>query len=224
MTFKPLVVLVLVFCGCTTDAATSDSSCDQPATTTAVLDAAGTVAMRSRSCPTGDDKFHVVLELVVGGKVAQLERLSAEGLAYAVSIDPSLDIDGDGVRDVGVANGAGRGGDGMVYWLLRRDPFRLVRTGEAPRLSLSTDGKRTLYALVPGSGEVQVTKSEYQVREGQLRRTRALQFVPIDDANTEIRELVQANTSAYESSWTQQGIRRVSGEEAQRCMDGGACP
>jgi hypothetical protein len=224
MSFQLLIVLVLVFCGSTTDAATSNRLCDQPVTTTAVLNAAGTVAIRSGSCPAGGDKFHVVLELVVDGKVAQTEQLSAEGIAYTVSIDSSLDIDGDGVQDVGVANGAGRGGDGMVYWVLKRDPFRLMRAGEAPRLSLSTDGGRTLYALVPGSGDVQATRSEYQVREGQLRRTRALQFVPIDDANTEIRELVHANSSASEASWTQKNIRRVSGEEARRCMDGGVCP
>jgi hypothetical protein len=100
----------------------------------------------------------------------------------------------------------------------------LIRVGEAPRLSLSlsTDGNRFPYALVPGSGEVQATRVEYRVSDGQLRRVRSLQFVPIDDFRTEVREMLHGDSVGSPSN--EPRVRLASNEAAQRCMDGGSCP
>lgn len=199
-----------------------ERTCNGLVTAQALLASAGPLVLRASSCPVGESSFHVTVELIAGGNVTQRERLTGEGLAYAPSIDQSVDVDGDGVRDVGVANGAGRAGDGTVYWLVKGDPPRLIRVGEAPRLSLSTDGNRFLYALVPGSGEVQATRVEYRVSDGQLRRVRSLQFVPIDDFRTEVREMLHGNSVGSPSN--EPRVRLASNEAAQRCMDGGSCP
>lgn len=198
------------------------ASCESPATIQALMEPSGPVVLRASSCRTGEGKFDVTLELLVGGVVTQMEHAAAEGTAYEPSIDLSLDIDGDGVPDVGVVNGAGRAGDGMAYWLVKGRSRRLVRAGEAPRLSLSTDGKRTLYALIPGSGEVQATRVEYRVNDEQLQRVRSLQFVPIDALRTEVREWNHV-APAGSAPGKEQGVQLIGSDAAQRCMDGGPC-
>ncbi|MFZ5550584.1 MAG: hypothetical protein ACOZJX_17945 [Pseudomonadota bacterium] len=216
MMLRTVIAFVFLVSGCAASAAV----CKNQVAAKAPLDPAGLVVLHVASCPVDEGSFDVALEVRTGSKVTQRERTTAEGLAYGLSIDQSVDIDGDGTRDVGVANGAGRAGDGMNYWLVKRNPVYLVRIGEAPRLSLSSDGKRILYALVPGSGEVQATRVEYQLVAGQLRRVRSLQFVPIDDVRTEIRELLHVDGA----SGKEQSGRLATSEEAQRCMDGGPCP
>lgn len=223
MMLRSLIIASLVVSGCPADAAgVKDGSCNGLVTAQALLASDGPVVLHASSCPIGKDSFDVTVELLTGGNVTQRERLTGEGLAYVLSIDTSLDVDGDGVRDVGIANGGGRAGDGMLYWLVKGDPPRLIRVGEAPRLSLSTDGHRFLYALVPGSGEVQATRVDYRVSDGQLRRVRSLQFVPIDDLRTEVREMVHGDSAGSPSK--EHRVRLTGSEAAQRCMDGGSCP
>lgn len=216
-----LATVIFVLSWCIT-AARAEGTCNGLVTAQALLASAGSVVLHALSCPIGEGGFDVTVELLTGGNVTQREHLTGEGLAYVPSIDPSLDVDGDGVRDVGIANGAGRARDGMIYWLVKGGPLRLVRVGEAPRLSLSTDGNRFLYALVPGSGEVQATRVEYRVSDGQLRRVRSLQFVPIDDLQTEVREMLHGDSVGSTSK--EPSVRTASNEAAQRCMDGGSCP
>jgi hypothetical protein len=188
---------------------------------TPLLDSVRPVALRVTSCPGADDEFDLVLELHEKGDTLQREYMKAQGLAYEVSIEQSLDLDGDGIRDVGIANGTGRDGDGKTYWLFKLNPLRLIRAGDAPNLSFSKPDYG-LYALVPGGGEVQATRVEYQMKDGQLKAKRALQFVPMDDVGFEIRE--QIRTESSEFPWKAGAVKRATNEEGQRCMDGGECP
>jgi hypothetical protein len=217
-----LLAFALFLSGCAVVVSGGTTICESPQTASLTLDSTNSVVLLGRSCPSADDKHYVSLELLVEGEVVQKEHMNAEGFAYVISIDHSVDIDNDGIRDIGIANGAGRAGDGMTYWLLKHRPFRLLSAGEASRLSLSTDGKSVLYSLVTGSGDIQATRLEYQIMEGQLRQNRALQFVPLNDVSFEIRELIRSDSAAQ--SWQPRGVKRASSDEAQRCMDGGRCP
>lgn len=213
-------LILLLSCGLFTVGAGAADSCSK-SIHTPLRDSIRPVILRVTSCSAADDGFNLVLELHEKGNTLQKDYMKAQGLAYEVSIEQSLDLDGDGIRDVGIVNGTGRDGDGRTYWLFKSNPLRLIRAGDAPDLSFS-EPDHGLYALVPGGGEVQATRVEYQMKDGQLKAKRALQFVPMNDAGFEIRE--QIRTESPELTWKAGAVKRATNEEGQRCMDGGACP
>ena len=173
------------------------------------------------ACRVGEVQFQVTIRLLSNGHLVEIKRIDAEGNAFVPFADLALDIDDDGVADLGVATGKGRSGDGMHYWLLKDRPLRLIDVGEAPMLSRSSSKPYTLWALVPGSGEIQATRLDYAFTAGRLIQVRSIHLSPIPDGVyrasivkiPENKNVVMGTELVY----------LMSKQNAQSCMDGGPC-
>jgi hypothetical protein len=173
------------------------------------------------SCKLAKDEYDVVVDEYKNGETLQQIKFTAEGIAYLPTIDFSLDINADGIPDVGVATGKGRAGDGMHYWLQLATPLRLVDVGEAPQLSTGTTAARILFALVPGGGEIQSTRVDYELRDGLLAPVRAYQFKFQPAGGFQMTSLRPQKSES--SSWNAEWSENISEEGAQACMTGGPC-
>jgi hypothetical protein len=173
------------------------------------------------SCELAKDKYEVEVDEYKNGEKLQRMKFTAEGIAYQPAIDLSLDINSDGIPDVGVTTGKGRAGDGMHYWLQLATPPGLVDVGEAPQLSTGTSGARLLFALVPGGGDIQSTRIDYELRGGLLAPVRAYQFKFRPAGGFEMTSLRPQTSES--SSWNAEWSKNISDEGAQVCMSGGSC-
>lgn len=158
---------------------------------------------------------------MLNGRVLQVMEADAEGESLAPFADAALDIDEDGIDDLGVATGKGRSGGGMHYWLMRESTLQLIDIGDAPMLSRSLSKPRTLWALVPGSGEIQATRVDYALIAGVLMQVRAIQLSPLPDGAYLASILKRSETGS--AVLEKDAVRFMSEQDAQDCMDGGPC-
>lgn len=213
--------MVMTFAALAMGTSIGAATCEDPQSLQASIGAGESLVLRAASCAAGPDRHRVTLELLAGRDLVHRESFYAGGLAFSLAATTSLDIDGDGIPDVGVANGAGRAGDGMMYWLLKRRPYRLLPVGEAPLLALTADGRSVPYALIPGSDDVIATRMEYAVTQGKLHPTRSLMFAPLESGEWELREAIPTDT---DGEWISRRSIRAAPERLRSCMEGGVCP
>lgn len=197
-------------------------ACEVPLVASGNLSKKDSVGLRVSACPAGKDEYDVGVELLVGGRIVQTETISADGAAYYPAINTAIDLDGDGLDDVGISNGKGRAGDGMSYWLFRSHPYRLISAGEGPTLAWSGYAQHVLFALVPGSGDVQATRIEYKIDNEHLAMTRAIQFRPLPEKRYELTEVPPENQGKQASATFKKLY--VDEELAHKCMAGTKCP
>jgi hypothetical protein len=179
------------------------------------------LTMSARACQLGDQRYSVTLTIRLNDRVVDTEMMPAEGGAYVLSVDNSLDLDGDGIPEIGVANAMGRAGDGTSYWSISSSAPYLTRLGEAPKLMRKDGNPRTFYASLPGSADLISTTMEYEIVEGRLHPTRALQFAPVDELVVEVRELIKQFDKG--GDWVQRRSRRISIDSADQCMEKDDC-
>jgi len=214
-----LLGLLISQSGCASTKASA--SCKDPQLASIELDSTPSMTLEGVACSLDNDKYLVTLTVLHSGRIVEGKTMGAEGNSYVLSIDNSVDIDGDGILDISVSNGMGRAGDGMTYWLVKSSPPYLTGVGDAPKLAPAGGSQKTIYALIPGGGDILATRIEYQIMNGRLRQTRALQFVFFDEKTVEVRELIQA--ADEDGAWMQGKSQRISRSEADRCMAGEEC-
>ncbi|MCA9233043.1 MAG: hypothetical protein KDA57_20520 [Planctomycetales bacterium] len=180
-------------------------------------------AIEVTNCRRARNEYVVSVRLISDAGSTEAQQISAEGEALVLFVDTSLDINNDGVPDLGIATGKGRSGDGMHYWLLGKNLLSLIDVGEAPMLKRSLVGRRPLWALVPGSGEVQATRIEYDLSLGALLQTKAIQFIPQLDSSYRVSVWVRSGTGS--GGWlVEKPTLFLSEADARECMEGGKCP
>lgn len=200
----------------------ASSTCIEPATITAVIDAKLGAKVVAKACRIDIEKYRITLRVISRNKLLQTATVEARGEAYQLSLDTTVDINLDGVSDLGVTTGKGRAGDGMHYWVVAAKPARLIDTGEAPRLNRTTTGQKLLFALIPSGGEIQSTRIEYEFTNFALVPTRSIQFRPGTDGTYEITVLERMPGEGL--AWRATSTQRISEEQAQACMSGAPCP
>lgn len=173
------------------------------------------------ACRVREGQFSVVVWLMLNGRVVQVMEIDAEGESLAPFADVVLDIDEDGIADLGVAIGKGRSGNGMRYWLMRERLLQLIDIGEAPMLSRSSCEPCTLWALVSGSGEIKAARVDYALIAGVLMQVRAIQLSPLPDGAYLASILKRSETGS--AVLEKDAVRFMSEQDAQDCMDGGPC-
>lgn len=216
-----LIYVLMLGIGVSTTSHAS-SQCIEPTTITAVIDAKIGAKVVAQACRISIGKYRITLRVISRNKLLQTVKVEGEGEAYHLSIDTSVDINLDGVSDLGVATGKGRAGDGMHYWVVAAKPARLLDLGEAPRLTRPTSEQKLLFALIPSGGEIQSTRVEYEFTNSALVPTRAIQFRPGTDGTYEITVLDCIPGEAL--AWRLTSTQRISEEQAQACMSGAPCP
>ncbi|WP_176115517.1 hypothetical protein [Burkholderia cepacia] len=162
-----------------------------------------------------DDGGRVSISMLTG-KNRQNYKFIVENRAYSISIDSDIELKDDGGRGLGVANGGGRSGDGMWYWVFDRKKGLYRYIGEAPRLYRSKTKCGGIFSIESGSGDVQSMRYSYQVKNDRLILLGAMGFIPIDDVYE-----ISLMTCAPDSRCNEVGrLKDVSPEKAQRYMNG----
>lgn len=167
------------------------------------------------SCGNINGRGHINTTVYIDGKIQKLKS-DYDSDAYSIDVNSSIDLNNDGIPDLGISNGKGRGGDGMHYWIFNPKEQSYIDAGEAPFLQISTDGKKTLFTAVTSSGEIQSIRYNYIVSKGTLKIKSAIGFIPTDN-NYVISFLKIKSDGSY------QEVRRISGVDtgtAQGCMNG----
>jgi hypothetical protein len=214
-------VIVAVVLALLTMGANAGQNCNDRQDLTKKIDNLKDISLHAWSCRIEGDKYTVSLELKSPRKTHFAGKFSATGPAFTLSIDNTTDLDGDGVVDVGVANGTGPAGDGMSYWLFKIDRKELIYVGDAPHLTKFEGDPPALFALIPGSGDVQATMINYIVESSKLREYRAIQFIPVSEDSYKLQELVRDKISV---DWKFGNSLLVPALDAQNCMASARCP
>ncbi|MBN3826094.1 hypothetical protein G3O00_21025 [Burkholderia sp. Ac-20384] len=79
-------------------------------------------------------------DVVIGlrtDKIHQEYIFPVDNEVYSIDIDSFIDLTGKGGRDLGIANGNGRSGGGVWYWIFDRKSRSYRFVGEAPMLRQS---------------------------------------------------------------------------------------
>ncbi|WP_155631421.1 hypothetical protein [Burkholderia cepacia] len=162
-----------------------------------------------------DDGGRVSIRILTG-KNRQNYKFIVENRAYSISIDSDIELKDDGGRGLGVANGGGRSGDGMWYWVFDRKKRLYRYIGEAPRLYRSKTKCGGIFSIESGSGDVQSMRYSYQVKNDRLILLGAMGFIPIDDVYE-----ISLMTCTPDSRCNEvDRLKDVSPEKAQRYMNG----
>ncbi|WP_155706116.1 hypothetical protein, partial [Burkholderia cepacia] len=125
-----------------------------------------------------DDGGRVSISMLTG-KNRQNYKFIVENRAYSISIDSDIELKDDGGRGLGVANGGGRSGDGMWYWVFDRKKRLYRYIGEAPRLYRSKTKCGGIFSIESGSGDVQSMRYSYQVKNDRLILLGAMGFMDL---------------------------------------------
>ncbi|WP_318827205.1 hypothetical protein [Burkholderia cepacia] len=162
-----------------------------------------------------DDGGRVSISILTG-KNRQNYKFIVENRAYSISIDSDIELKDDGGRGLGVANGGGRSGDGMWYWVFDRKKRLYRYIGEAPRLYRSKTKCGGIFSIESGSGDVQSMRYSYQVKNDRLILLGAMGFIPIDDVYE-----ISLMTCTPDSRCNEvDRLKDVSPEKVQRYMNG----
>jgi len=142
--------------------------------------------------------------------------LPYEASAYSLQIDTSMDLNNDGIPDVEVSNGGGRGGEGTWYWAFDKSNGVFAYLGEAPALRIDSSNSKKIFATVSGSGDVQAVRYNYVVRDLKLVISDAAAFTPTGNSyRVSVMECIA--TSACRETRV---IEKVPALLAQSCMAG----
>ncbi|WP_155630497.1 hypothetical protein [Burkholderia cepacia] len=164
----------------------------------------------------GDDEGGRVFVSMLTGKKKQNYKFLTDNRAYSISIDSEIDLKNDGGRGLGVANGRGRSGDGMWYWVFDRKAKLYKYIGEAPRLYRSKTRRGGIFAIESGSGDVQSMRYGYQIKNDRLTMVSAMGFIPIGGEYE-----ISLMTCTPDSRCSEvDRLKDVSPEKVQRCMNG----
>lgn len=160
---------------------------------------------------TGD----VVIDLI-NDRIQQKYKFIVDNEAYSIGVNSSIDLTGQGGRDLGIANGKGRSGEGMWYWIFDGNSRSYKFVGEAPLLRRSKAKNGPLFAIVSGSGDVQATRYSYRIKGGKLAVVGAISFTPVDDAYDISLMICASDIRCGEVG----RLKNISSERAQKCMEG----
>lgn len=142
--------------------------------------------------------------------------LPYEASAYSLQMDTSMDLNNDGIPDLGLSNGGGRGGEGTWYWAFDKSNGVFAYLGEAPALRIDSSNSKKIFATVSGSGDVQAVRYNYVVRDLKLVISDAAAFTPTRNSyRVSVMECIA--TSACRETRV---IEKVPAPLAQRCMAG----
>lgn len=182
------------------------------------------IRLVAKSCSVDDKTGHVTIDVMKNGDVSQTLKASFESNAYVLNVDPTFDIDLDGIPDLTVSTGKGRGGDGMHYWRFDKAVFRYVDLGEAPTLSHAKSGeKSTLFTLESSNGEFQSIRYNYKFSKNKLKIISAIGFIRKE--NSDDYYIVHLVPKSQFAQWRHDRKITVKGLIAEKCMDGtGICP
>jgi len=136
--------------------------------------------------------------------------------AYSLAIDTSMDLNNDGILDLGVSSGGGRGGEGMWYWAFDKSNGVFAYLGEAPALSIDTSKGKRIFATLSGSGDVQAVRYNYSVKDLKLVISDAAAFVPSDSSYRVVIMDCDASSVCKQT----RVIEKVPTLLAQGCMAG----
>lgn len=175
----------------------------------------GTVSTVEVEYCGGDDGGRVSISMLTG-KNRQDYKFIVENRAYSISIDSDIQLKDDGGRGLGVANGGGRSGDGMWYWIFDQKKRLYQYIGEAPRLYRSKEKCGGIFSIESGSGNVQSVRYSYQIKNDKLILLSAMGFIPIDDVYEISLMTCTPNSRCNEVD----RLKDVSPEKAQRYMNG----
>lgn len=144
------------------------------------LDKKTDLRVQASVCAGADDDFALRVRLFEQSRLLQTQQFVVPGHSV-LALDAALDINGDGIADVGIANGMGRAGDGMYYFVVDARRKRLLLAGDVPRLRWSRDDKPVLFALQPGSGAWFASRQEYDWQDSRLLLRRTIQIKALAD-------------------------------------------
>lgn len=172
------------------------------------------------SCETSQSTYRILLQFYKNKKLVKVEKMNAKG-AYSLSINNDIDVNDDGIFDISVANGKGKSGGGMDYWLIRNQPPFMTSLGDFPEIKRSKTRNRVLYSVIPGGGEIISTRYEYKLFEGKLHVSRAITAKILSNGFYETQAL---SYDLKSKSWTPKGARaNWSESQLSTCMSGGQC-
>jgi hypothetical protein len=173
----------------------------------------------SRICYFNDNTGFVTTEIFLkkNGK-KQIIRNSFEGVAYSVSVDENIDINSDGIPDLAISNGTGRGGDGFNYWWYDSRSMLYKKIGGFGRLQMDKMQSGLFFYLVSSSDEYYSARYNYVFQNGSLKLKSVYGFKSCS-GNLECTEIVVLDGG------TQKGLKKtLTAKEVDECMAGtGAC-
>lgn len=120
------------------------------------------------SCGNNEGGGLIEIETSTTGQLQQTFQIPYDSIAFVLKIDSDIDLNNDGVKDLSVGTGSGKGGEGTYYWVRDSKHPRYHRVGEFPMLSFCPSNEDVLYSVVPGSGETISTWLYYQFFENIL--------------------------------------------------------
>lgn len=158
------------------------------------------VDIAARSCGNDEGAGLIEIEISADGQLRQAFQVPYDSIAFALNVDSNIDLNNDGVEDLSVGTGSGKGGEGTYYWI--RDPKhpRYHRVGEFPLLSFCPSNDGTFYSVVPGSGETISTWFYYQLFENTLEPVLSIS-VAADDSE----DLLSLTPLEMSAAWATTG-------------------
>lgn len=219
MAFKlwaPTILLSTLLFGCGSVVEAYD--CNYRETMDSDLQVGFGLKIVAHACGKSEDHGVISIKVMKNQNVVQVMEADYESSSYALSINTTLDLDLDGVPDLAVATGKGRGGEGMHYWLYDKRQSFFIDLGEAPLLNhLKTGNSKNLFAVISGSGDMQSIRLDYELAQGKISQISALGFVPQEDSSYLLIHLKPDSNGDYTETIKS---RIVHEELAHDCMNG----
>lgn len=188
-------------------------SCQEKQSVNVMLDQSSRLSAQAISCKTVENNYKVYLHIYRNKILVKNLNFLGEG-AYLLSVKNNIDIDLDGVFDLSISNGKGRGGDGMSYWLVKKTRPYLVFVGDFNELKISSQPKHGLFSILPGSGNSISTRIDYVFRNGEFLKSRVISYEAVAE------NIYQVNIEIPGRAVT---VKKWSEAEAIRCMEGDEC-
>jgi len=175
------------------------------------------VHLEVNSCDINENRGTVETTARIGKKTQRF-TFHYTASAYSINIDSSIDLDGDGIRDLGISNGEGRSGNGMSYWIFDITSKSYIYAGKSPTLQRESIDRRRLFSAESSSGEMQAIRYNYIIKNKKLEMTGAIGFIPNDD----IYEVSLMKCSRNGLCKEKKRIKNIFPARAQGCMNGTA--
>lgn len=133
----------------------------------------------SRVCYVADQGGYVETRITFrkNGK-NQIVKNNFSGIAYVPDIDESIDFNRDGIPDLGIPNGEGRGGEGFDYWWYDSKAVTYKKLGKFSRLQIDKVHPEIFFYIVSGDEQYYARRYNYAFQLGKLKLKSVYGFRP----------------------------------------------
>lgn len=126
------------------------------------------IRFNARVCYLDENAGYVSTEIILRGNKRQVVRNNFQGAGYEFNIDENLDLNGDGIPDLAISNGMGRGGDGFNYWWYDKLSKTYKKLGEFSHLQTDKTHNGIFFYITSSSDQYYSMRYNYAFQNGNL--------------------------------------------------------